>query len=65
MDLQSIVLATRAVPFCGGTVDIVGLSFRKLTGLVVRYPELLALASGKADFLTGEILHINGGKTAS
>ena len=26
---------------------------------------ILFLASGKADFLTGEIVHVNGGKTAS
>jgi NAD(P)-dependent dehydrogenase (short-subunit alcohol dehydrogenase family) len=25
---------------------------------------ILFLASGKAEFLTGEILHVNGGKTA-
>jgi hypothetical protein len=49
MNLQSISPATKAVPFCGGTVDVIGLSLRKLTQLIVKYPELLSLASGQAD----------------
>lgn len=49
MDLQSIAPATKTVPLGSGTVEITGLSLRKLTQLIVRYPELLALASGKAD----------------
>lgn len=49
MDLQSIAATTKAVPFCGGTVDVIGLSLRKLTGLIVKYPELITLVSGNAD----------------
>lgn len=49
MDLQSIAQATKAVPFCGGTVDVIGLSLRKLTQLIVKYPELLTLVAGSAD----------------
>jgi hypothetical protein len=49
MDLQSIAPATKTVPLGSGTVEITGLSLRKLTQLIVRYPDLLALASGKAD----------------
>ena len=49
MDLQSIAPATKTVPLGRGTVEITGLSLRKLTQLIVRYPDLLALASGKAD----------------
>jgi hypothetical protein len=49
VDLQSIAPATKTVPLGSGTVEITGLSLRKLTELIVRYPDLLALASGKAD----------------
>lgn len=49
MDLQSIATTTKAVPFCGGTVDVIGLSLRKLTQLIVKYPELMTLVGGKAD----------------
>lgn len=49
MDLQSIAPATKTVPLGSGTVEITGLSLRKLTQLIVRYPDLLALAAGKAD----------------
>lgn len=49
MDLQSIAPAFKTVPLGSGTVEITGLSLRKLTQLIVRYPDLLALATGKAD----------------
>jgi hypothetical protein len=49
MDLQSIAATTKAVPFCGGTVDVIGLSLRKLTQLIVKYPELMTLVGGNAD----------------
>lgn len=49
MDLQSIARKTRTVPLGSGTVEITGLSLRKLTELIVRYPDLLALAAGRAD----------------
>jgi hypothetical protein len=49
MDMQSIAPATKTVPLGSGTVEITGLSLRKLTELVLRFPELLALAAGKMD----------------
>ncbi len=49
MDLRSIAATTKAVPFCGGTVDVIGLSLRKLTQLIVRYPELMTLVGGGDD----------------
>lgn len=49
MDLQSIAQTTKAVPFCGGTVDVMGLSLRAATHLIIEFPALLALASGQAD----------------
>jgi hypothetical protein len=49
MDLQSIAPATKTVPLGSGTVEITGLSIRKLTQLVLQFPELLALAAGKMD----------------
>lgn len=52
MDLASIAPATRTVPLGSGTVEITGLSLRKLTKLAVEYPALLVLASGKLDIQT-------------
>jgi hypothetical protein len=49
MDLQSIAATTKAVPFCGGTVDVIGLSLRKFTRVITQYPELLTLIGGSAD----------------
>lgn len=49
MDLQSIAATTKAVPFLNGTVEVTGLSLRKATHLIIEFPELLALASGRAD----------------
>lgn len=52
MDLASIAPAFKTVPLGRGTVEITGLSLRKLTVLVTQYPELLALAAGTVDLAT-------------
>jgi hypothetical protein len=49
MDLASIAPATRTVPLGRGTVEITGLSLRKLNQLLVQFPALLSLGSGKID----------------
>ena len=49
VDIRQIAPATRTVPLGSGTVEITGLSLRKLTALVVSFPQLLDLAAGKMD----------------
>ena len=49
VDIRQIAPATRTVPLGSGTVEIGGLSLRKLTALVVSFPQLLDLAAGKMD----------------
>jgi hypothetical protein len=49
MDLQSIAPATKTVPLGSGAVEITGLSIRKLTQLVLRFPDLLVFAAGQMD----------------
>lgn len=49
MDLQSIFPTRKTVPFSNGTVEVMGLSLRKATQLSIEYPDLLALANGKAN----------------
>jgi len=49
MDLQSISPASKTVPLGKGTVEITGLSLRKLQKSFIQYPELLSLAAGKIE----------------
>lgn len=46
MDLVAISPITKTVPLGRGAVEVTGLSLRKLTGLMVAYPELAQLAAG-------------------
>jgi len=49
MDLASIAPATKTVALGSAAVEVTGLSLRKITQLIVKYPELLALAAGKVE----------------
>lgn len=52
MDIVSIAPATRTAALGRAAVEVSGLSLRKLTQLIVEYPDLLAFAGGgKVDLL--------------
>lgn len=46
MNLVAISPATKTVALGGAAVEVTGLSMRKLTQLIVAYPELVGLAAG-------------------
>lgn len=52
MNLQAISPATKTVALGSAAVEVCGLSLRKLSQLIVAYPELLGLAAGKVDLST-------------
>jgi hypothetical protein len=49
MDLAAISPATKTAALGSAAVEVTGLSLRKLTQLIVAYPDLLALAAGKVE----------------
>ena len=53
MDLVSIAPATRTVALGRAAVEVSGLSLRRLTQLIVEYPDLLAFAGGGTVDLLG------------
>ncbi len=45
-DLRELYPMPLAVPFGSGTVEVTGLSLRKLTALIHQYPDLIGVLSG-------------------